>query len=436
MTIYNLFPLFTAIVAGAVVYLLTRMRVTSKVVSLEQKLIFGEQQLVQTQEELKKNQSEKELLLSKVAKFEVELEQAKFSNKVLDDQTSKIKEQLQLTFQQQASEILSKSSQDLIAQNKERLEILLKPFQQEVEGLKKQVVETYDKEARERHSLTKEIDRLVNTTQMVSQEANNLTSALKGNTKAQGNWGEMVLERLLELSGLEKGREYVTQEFIRDAQGNIIKDDEGRGLQPDVTILYPDQRKVIVDSKVSLVAWEQYVACADIEEQTKLMDQLIRSIRTHIISLSKKDYPKHAQALDQVLMFVPVEPAFLEALKKDSMLWQFAYEKKVLLVSPTSLISVLRIIADVWRIEKQHRHSMEIAKKAGDMYDKMYNFLQSMNTVSKKLQEAQDAHQKAFGQLSTGKGNLLTRAQQLRDMGIPTNHQLPEGDHEQLLDSN
>lgn len=430
MTIYNLFPLFTAVVAGAIVYLFTRMRFTSKVVSLEQQLLSSEQQLKQAFDDLKKMQSQKEELILKAAKFEVELSQSELSNQKLEEQTNSIREQLQLTFQQQANEILSKNSQELIAQNKERLEILLKPFQQEVEGLKKQVLETYDKEARERHSLTKEIDRLVNTTQLVSQEANNLTTALKGNTKAQGNWGEMVLERLLELSGLEKGREYVIQEFIKDAQGNIIKDDEGRALQPDVTILYPDQRKVIVDSKVSLIAWDQYVACSDMEEQPKLMDQLIRSIRSHVVSLSKKDYPKHAQALEQVLMFVPVEPAFLEALKKDTSLWQFAYERKVLLVSPTSLISVLRIIADVWRIEKQHRNSLEIAKKAGDMYDKLHGFLQSMSLVGKKLQEAQDAHQKALGQLSTGRGNLLNRAQQLKEMGITTNYQLPEGESE------
>jgi DNA recombination protein RmuC len=430
MTIYNLFPLFTAILAGAIVYLFTRMLFTSKVVSLEQRLLSSEQQFIQSQDDLRKLQKEKEHLLSVATKYQVELEQSKLSNQKLEEQTSAIKEQLQLTFQQQANEILSKNSQDLIAQNKERLEILLKPFQQEVEGLRKQVVEAYDKEARERHSLTKEIDRLVNTTQLVSKEANNLTTALKGNTKAQGNWGEMVLERLLELSGLEKGREYFTQEFIRDAQGNIIKDDEGRALQPDVTILYPDQRKVIVDSKVSLIAWDQYVACSDIEEQPKHMEQLMRSIRAHVISLSKKEYPKHAQALEQVLMFIPVEPAFLEVLKKDTSLWQFAYEKKVLLVSPTSLISVLRIIADVWRIETQHRRSMDIAKKAGDMYDKLHGFLQSMSIVGKKLQEAQDAHQKALSQLSTGRGNLLNRAQQLKEMGVSTNYQLPEGENE------
>jgi len=303
---------------------------------------------------------------------------------------------------------------------------ILAPLKNDLGDFKKKVEETYEKESKERFSLGKEIDRLVKMSEQVSQEANNLSTALKGNSKMQGNWGEMILESILEHSGLTKGREYVTQEFIRDQAGNIIKDDLGHGLQPDVIISYPDQRKVIIDSKVSLVAWEQYVSEPDIMKQELVMKSHIASLRNHIDGLSRKNYPKYAAALDYVLLFVPIEPAFLEAVKKDSLLWKYAYDKKIMLVSPTNLLAVLKIIADLWKVEQQNRNAIEIAEKAGALYDKFHGFLANLELVGKKIGDAQSSYDDAFKQLSTGKGNIIGKIEELKKMGADASKQLPE----------
>jgi DNA recombination protein RmuC len=260
----------------------------------------------------------------------------------------------------------------------------------------------------------------------VSREANNLTTALKGNTKMQGNWGEMILESLLENSGLTKGREYQLQEFIRDNAGNIIKDEFGRGLQPDVIIYYPDNRKIIIDSKVSLVAWDQCVACDDRETQRQFMSDHIRSVKQHIDGLTRKNYPRYAQALDFVLLFIPIEPAFLEALKNDAQLWKYAYDKRILLVSPTNLFAVLKIIADLWKVEQQNRNATEIAEKAGALYDKFMSFIDNLEGVGRKLDDATQCYADALKQLSTGRGNIVSRIEELKRMGAKTSRQLPE----------
>jgi DNA recombination protein RmuC len=242
----------------------------------------------------------------------------------------------------------------------------------------------------------------------------------------QGNWGEMILESLLENSGLSKGREYFLQEFIRDNAGNIIKDENGAGLQPDVIICYPDQRKIIVDSKVSLVAWDECIAQENNHEQKRLLQQHIKSIRLHIDGLSKKNYPKYALALDYVLLFIPIEPAFLEALKSDTQLWKYAYDRKVLLVSPTNFFSVLKIIADLWKVEQQNKNAIDIAGKAGLLYDKFASFFENFEVIGKKINEANNSYEAALKQLSTGRGNVMGKIEELKKMGASASKQLPE----------
>jgi DNA recombination protein RmuC len=223
-----------------------------------------------------------------------------------------------------------------------------------------------------------------------------------------------------------KGREFVTQEFIKDPGGNIIKDEEGRGLQPDVMVYYPDQRTIIIDSKVSLVHWEQYVNSEDETERTKALNMHLASIKSHIDGLSRKNYPKYAKALDYVLLFVPIEPAFLEAVKKDTNLWKYAYDKHIMLVSPTNLLAVLKIIADLWTVELRNQNALEIAEKAGMMYDKFVLYLESMESVGNGIKNAQTAYDKAMGQLSTGRGNLVGRAEELKKMGAAAQKQIPD----------
>ncbi len=355
--------------------------------------------------------------------------QLKYNREKLDNQQNdllRMREQLKHEFNELSQKILEEQSKRFTQSNEEKIKLILDPLKANLVEFRQKVEETYDKESKERFSLGKEVHRLIEMSQVVSQEANNLTTALKGNNKLQGNWGEMILESLLEHSGLTKGREYLVQEFIKDVAGNVIKDENGKGLQPDVTIYYPDQRRVIIDSKVSLIAWEQCIGCDEKEQQQSLLREHIRSIRLHIEQLSKKNYPKYALALDYVLMFIPIEPAFLEAVKGDVQLWKYAYDKKILLVSPTNLFSVLKIIADLWKVEQQNKHAIEIAEKAGALYEKFYGFIDNMEMIGKKLADANLCYTDAFKQLSTGRGSIVTKIEELKKMGAKTNKQLPD----------
>lgn len=323
-----------------------------------------------------------------------------------------------------AARILQQNSQQLMQKNEEKIGQILQPLQTELTGFKKAVTDAYQKESNERFSLTKEIEKLVQTSVRVSEEANNLTTALKGNVKTQGNWGEMVLETLLENSGLSRDRNYLVQQYIRDASGNVLKDEDGNMLQPDVMIVYPDQRRVIIDAKVSLIAWERYVNATDEAERAKAWADHLTSIYRHIDLLSKKKYGRYAGALDYVLMFVPIEPAFLEALKKDTELWKKAYDKNIMLVCPTNLLAILKIVAELWRIEKQNENAIEIANKAGSLYDKFHGFLDNMEQVGKKIDDAGNAFQLAYKQLHTGRGNLIGKVEELKKMGANASKQL------------
>jgi DNA recombination protein RmuC len=325
-----------------------------------------------------------------------------------------------------ASRLISGNTQQLVAKNEEKLGQLLQPLQQELTGFKKAVQDAYQKESNERFSLSKEIEKLVQSSVRVSEEANNLASALKGNSKTMGDWGEMVLETLLEHSGLIKDRNYFVQQYLRDASGKVIKDEEGNMLQPDVMIVYPDQRKVIIDAKVSLVAWDKYVKANDTLEKEKALQEHLASMYRHIEGLSKKKYGRYAEALDYVLMFVPIEPAFLESLKKDDSLWKRAYDKNIMLVSPTNLMAVLKIVADLWRIEKQNLNAIQIAEKAGALYDKFFGFLDNMEGVKKKLQDANTTFDEAYKQFYTGRGSMINRAEELKKMGANATKQIPD----------
>lgn len=371
-------------------------------------------------------QTEKEQLLSRVSKTEAQLENSQQALVQAKEASDKLSTQLKLEFAEIAHKVMLNNSEQMRAKSEEKIGELLNPLKTELGEFKKKVDDVYVAEAKDRHVLKAEIDRLITMSQQVSQEANNLTSALKGNNKTQGNWGEMLLESILEHSGLVKGREFVTQEFIKDAGGNIIKDEEGRGLQPDVMVYYPDQRTIIIDSKVSLVHWEQYVNSEDEAERTKALNMHLASIKSHIDGLSRKNYPKYAKALDYVLLFVPIEPAFLEAVKKDTNLWKYAYDKHIMLVSPTNLLAVLKIIADLWKVEQQNQNAIEIAEKAGMMYDKFVGFISNLEDVGKKIGAAQESYNVAFNQLSTGRGNLVGRAEELKKMGAKAQKQISD----------
>ena len=371
------------------------------------------------QQEFQLSQNQLTTARATVKNTEEKLEQQK-------EELNNIGQKFQAEFRNLAQTLLDEKAKKFTEVNEQNMTAILSPLRTQLVDFKQKVEDTYDKESKERFSLGKEVERLISMTQQVSLEANNLTSALKGNNKLQGNWGEMILESILENTGLTKNREYFLQEFIRDNAGNVIKDENGKGLQPDVIIVYPDQRKVIIDSKVSLIAWDESVAQADITEQKRLLLEHIKSIRQHIDSLSKKNYPRYASALDYVLLFIPIEPAFLEALKTDVQLWKYAYDKNILLVSPTNLFAVLKIVADLWKVEQQNRNAIEIANKAGSLYDKFAGFIDNFELIGKRLTEAGTIYDNAHKQLTSGRGNITGKVEELKKMGANAQKQLPD----------
>jgi DNA recombination protein RmuC len=377
-------------------------------------------------------EGERNELAIKLAKAEERVENARTAYGDLKTSIASMGETYKAEFKNVANEILEQKSKNLEETSNKNIKTLLDPLNTELKDFKAKVDKVYNDEARERHSLESQVKMLVQTSTQVSQQAENLTNALKGNVKQQGNWGEMILSSILENSGLTENREYFLQEFIKDKSGEIIKDDNGNALQPDVTIHYPDERKVIVDSKVSLVAWERYMTETESTLQKGELEAHIKSIKAHIDGLSKKNYPKYAKALDHVILFIPIEPAFLEAVKEDTGLWKYAYDKKVLIVGPTNLLLVLKIVADIWQIEKQSKNAIEIAEKAGELYDKLFGFIESMEDVGAGLNKANQNYEKAMGQLSTGKGNAIKKAEELKALGADTKKQFPE----RLIDNN
>lgn len=383
---------------------------------------------------LKRYQKENELMQSQLAMFKAKYQAAEEKLETQKQEIESLGNRFRFEFRNLAQSILEEKTEKFTLLNEEKMNAILNPLKTQLGEFKQKVEETYDRESKERFSLGKEIEKLVKMSQLVSVEANNLTSALKGNNKIQGNWGEMILESLLEYSGLTKGREYLVQEFIRDNAGNVIKDEDGHALQPDITICYPDQRKLIIDSKVSLVAWDQFISCTESDSQKSCLAEHLRSLRAHIDTLYRKNYPKYTQALDYVLLFVPIEPAFLEAVKADLQLWKYAYDRKILLVSPTNLFAVLKIVADLWKIEQQNRHATAIADKAGLLYDKFAGFIENLEMVGKKIAEAQLAYDAAFRQLSSGKGNIISKTEELKRMGANAQKQLPERLFSEMLE--
>jgi len=335
------------------------------------------------------------------------------------EEIGKLQEQFRNEFKNLANEIMEEKTRKFTEQNKTKLDELLKPLGEKLRDFEKKVEETYDKESKQRFSLEKEIKNLSDLNQQISKEANNLTNALKGQAKTQGNWGEFILETILEKSGLTRDREFFVQSAYATQQGSH--------LQPDVVVAYPGDHYLVIDSKVSLVAYERFSSAETKEEQEAASREHLLSVKNHITDLGKKNYQDiyALKSLDFVMLFMPIEPAYLLAMQADPNLWNYAYEKRVLLISPTNLIAALRLIANLWRVEYQNKNALEIARQSGELYDKFAGFLGDLEEIGTKLDATQRVYDASMNKLSTGKGNLIRRVESLKTLGAKAGKEIP-----------
>ena len=320
-------------------------------------------------------------------------------------------------FENLANRIFEEKQQMFVRRSEDSLRKSLDPLERQLGDFRKRVEHVYDRENAERNSLMGQIKALREQTQRISDEALNLTSALKGDRKIQGNWGEVVLERLLEESGLQKGREYETQVTITS---------DGRRRQPDVIVRLPEHKDLIIDSKVSLVDYERYSSAESDEERAQALKQHVSSLRAHITGLNKKAYEQleGVRTLDFVFIFVPIEAAYMLAMQADPELFRFAYEKQIVLVSPTSLMATLRTVENIWRYEKQNKNAEKIAAEAGKLHDQFSMVLESLDELGDRIRQADTAFQQTYKRLATGRGNAVKRIDSLRKLGAKTRKQI------------
>ena len=345
----------------------------------------------------------------------------------------KIQEEAKLQFENLANKILEEKTTKFTEQNQKNLKTILEPFQEKISELKNRVNEAYEKENKERFSLAEKVKELAELNQQISEDAKKLTRALKGEAKTQGNWGEMILESILEKSGLVKGREYFLEHQLTDENNKALYSEfSGKKMRPDAVVKYPDERNVIIDSKVSLTAFTELVDETDAEVYAMKLNQHLSSIKNHINQLSQKAYDDYGKSLDFVMMFIPSEPAYIAAMQADQNLWNFAYERRILLLNPSNLITSLKLIADLWKREYQSRNAMEIAERGAKLYDKFVGFVENLEKIGKNIDNAKNSYTEAYKQLSTGNDNLIIQTQKLRTLGIKNKKHLPNSLTEEM----
>lgn len=364
-----------------------------------------------------------EHLAQELSALRVELSYTKEQLKVAQEAQSQLTSGLKAELKELSTQILQERSASLKEANDESL----RPLREELKRFSEQVQQSYSYEARERHSLQQEIKNLMERSLQVSQETTQLTQALKGDSKVQGDWGEMILENILSHSGLREGEEYTLQYTLRDEDGRVIKsEDGGSGMRPDAVVHYPNGGTLIIDSKVSLSAYVRYVSAQTDAERQEALTAHLSSIRGHIRQLSSKAYYQHLDsAPDFVMLFVPNEPAYILALKEEPNLWEEAYRQHVILINSTNLIAALRMALDLWQRDKQIKSVDAITKEATNLYDKFVTFSESFLKLEKQLEQMQSVYQQARGQLTDGRGSIITRIEKMRKLGLSPKKEIP-----------
>jgi len=346
-----------------------------------------------------------------------------------------VKKRMTVEFENLANKILEDKSKRFTDQNKTNLDELLKPMHTQLGDFRKRVDQIHHEDSKSRSTLQGQIEQLNTLNQQMNKEAKNLTRALKGDNKAQGNWGEMILEKVLEQSGLRKGKEYEIQRAFRDSENSLLK--------PDVIVHLPEEKDIVIDSKVSLIHYNEYINNEDETEQKNALAAHVNSVRKHINDLGGKDYSslKGLRSLDFILMFMPIDAAFMAAFQADEKLFNTAFEKKIVVVTPTTLLATLRTIENIWRYERQNENSRQIADKAGTIYDKLRGFLEDFEKIGKQLDTVHSTYDGAMNKLTRGKGNLIRQAEGFVELGVKVKKEMPksitgiaEGETEKLID--
>lgn len=381
---------------------------------LEAEIRARNTELIASNREAAEERARRQALEEKLAALRAETE----AEHIRRREEEQLRDERQRTaFRNMANDILEEKSRQFKESNRESLEALLKPFRENIDSFRRRVDEVYDKEAQQRFSLKEEIRRLSEANLRMSEEATNLARALKGDSKVQGDWGEMILDTILDSSHLVRGIHYRTQETLKDASGN--------NLRPDVILNLPDGKQIVIDSKVSLTAYVAYTESRTPEDSARYVKDHLRSVRAHIDELGGKRYQTLVQSPDFVIMFVPNEPAFLLAMQQEPALWSDAYNKKVIVSSPTNLFALLKLVDDLWKRDNRNRNAIAIATEGANLYDKFVGFADTLTDLGRSIASASDKYDKAIKQLKTGSGNLIRRSEKLRELGVKATKTLP-----------
>lgn len=406
--------------AGAVVvWLLLRQRHLADVAAARQQAETAAAELTRLREYAQGRTDEITRLTGELASAQSEVKNLRQRAEEQKTEAGKAMETMKTEFRNLANEIMEEKSRRFTEQNREKLDEILKPLNENMRDFRRKIEETWVEGEKTKASLMTRLHDMETLNRRISDEANALTKALKGDSQSQGKWGEMILESILEKSGLVRDREFTVQE--------VFHGENSTRPRPDVIVKYPGNRSIIIDSKVSLTAYERYVSAADDASREAAVRDHLLSVRNHITQLSARDYPEldGLNTLDFVMMFMPVEPAYMLALQRDPELWNMAYEKRILMIGPTNLIAALKMIETMWRQEYQSKHVMEIARQGGALYDDFVTFADRLRKVGKKIDEARETYDLTIKKLSDGRGNLISKVEKLKTLGIKTKKSLP-----------